>query len=1131
MYPAPVWLVVAENLKAAEHLAEDLAFFHSASGDKRPQQTLVFPESMQESGDMREAFAASSDRLAVLSALRATRGFTSTPDTLLVVTTPGALLQTVPALEEFAARELTLSRGQTHPFQGLLEQLQKLDYDSEAVCEAPGHYAVRGGIIDIYPVTANQPYRLDFFGDEIESIREFDPVTQRSGATVESISLAASPRVRLDASKTGLADYLSPGTNLLFIEPATLEGEFSNFAREGNDSLTPLLERAAAAFAISDLDEASGLFDGVTEEVTWDTESMVHHRRYPEDALVAQERLTMEEDARRDYLRQVAAWRKAGYDIAFVVSKEGEEQRAQEILAEDPALKKIQPRWLRGTLNEGFRITYRDGASVSSMEPGRPRPGAAKRGEGAPSPGQTNSGRTSGPTGLVVVTETEIFGRQRQRRPSLNTRVIAQRAQVDQLLDFSELVEGDFVVHLQHGIALYRGLTKLDTAQGMREVISLEFDDHVTLHVPLQESHLISRYVGLSKAKPQLGRIGSNRWEKARQAAERATIDLAAELLRIHASREAQPGHAFLPDNTWQKEFEASFPFTETRDQLRAIHETKEDMEKTRPMDRLICGDVGFGKTEVAIRAAFKAVQGGRQVAVLVPTTVLAQQHLNTFRERMAGYPIAVEMLSRFRTRTELKKIVTATTAGQVDILIGTHRLLQRDVVFKELGLVIIDEEQRFGVKHKEVFKRMRATVDVLSMSATPIPRTLYMALTGARDLSVIETAPTNRHPIQTIVKTYDEKIVVDAIRFELRRGGQVFYLHNRVQTIDLVAARLRELLPDVKIGIGHGQMHADELEEMMTEFVAGRYQVLVSTTIIESGLDIPNSNTIIIEGADRFGLSQLYQLRGRVGRFKHQAYAYLLLHRHTRLLEVARQRLTAMRQHNQLGAGFRIAMRDLELRGAGNLLGAEQSGHIVGVGFELYCQLLRQSVARLKGEKTAAAIRASVKLDFVFVGEGGSRSAERNGESDAARGRHVDGYTAIKDAEKEHVVEVARVQARIPSDYISETRLRIDFYRKLALADSLAVLKQIDADLRDRFGKYGDEIRALLLITEIRIRAEQKGIVSVETESSRLKCLRNSGQRDDWVQVGMRFPRLTAPKPLLRLKEIISFLNNLPNP
>ena len=1097
--PAPVWLVVAEELKTAEHLAEDFAFFHAAIGGARPCATLVFPESLPDARDMREAFAASSDRLTVLSRLRGTRGLSSTPDTLIVVTTPAALLQPVPALEEFAMRELTLARGQTQPFQALLEQLQQLDYDSEAVCEAPGHYAIRGGIIDVYPVTANTPYRLDFFGDEIESIREFDPVTQRSGASVEQIKLPASPRVLLGESKTGLADYLTPATHLVFIEPASLDEEFSAFAREGTDALSPLVTKCVALFAISDLDEASVLFDPATAEATWDTESLAHHRSYPDDALVAHERLQVEEDARRKFLLQVASWRKAGFAIAVVASKEGEEQRIQEILGEDATLKSIRPRFLRGTLNEGFRITFREGATL----------------------GLENSA-----VGLVVVTETEIFGRQRQRRPSLNARAVAQRAQIDQLLDFSELVEGDFVVHLQHGIALYRGLTKLDTAQGVREVISVEFDDQVTLHVPLQESHLISRYVGLSKSRPQLGRIGSGRWEKARAAAEHATVDLAAELLRIQAAREAQPGYAFPDDTTWQKEFEASFPFTETRDQLRAIHETKADMERTRPMDRLICGDVGFGKTEVAIRAAFKAVQSGRQVAVLVPTTVLAQQHLNTFRERMAGYPIAVEMLSRFRSRAEQKKILAAVAANQVDILIGTHRLLQTDVKFHELGLVVIDEEQRFGVKHKERFKAMRESVDVLSMSATPIPRTLYMALTGARDLSVIETAPTNRHPIQTIVKTYEEKIVLDAIHHEIRRGGQVFYLHNRVQTIELVAARLRELLPDLSIGVGHGQMGSDDLERMMTDFVAGKFHVLVCTTIIESGLDIPNCNTILIEGADRFGLSQLYQLRGRVGRFKHQAYAYLLLHRHTRLLEVARQRLTAMRQHSQLGAGFRIAMRDLELRGAGNLLGAEQSGHIVGVGFELYCQLLRQSVARLRGEKTAAAIRASVKLDFVFVGD------RAGADPGASRGRHTDGYTALRDAENAAGgAEIPKIQARIPSTYLAETRLRIDFYRKLAMADTPAALKQIEAALRDRFGKFGDEVKALLLVTEIRIRAEQNGIISVETESTRLKCLRHSGRRDDWVQLGTRFPRLTAPKPLLRLREIISFLNNLPTP
>ena len=1098
--PAPVWIVVADDLKAAEQLSEDIALFRQANGDT-VSETLVFPESIPDSRDMREAFGASSDRLSVLSKLRARKDGSGGQAPFFVVTTPAALLQPVPALAQFAAREITLVAGQRQPFQELLEKLTGLDYDHEAVCEAPGHYAVRGGIVDVYPVTATQPYRIDFFGDDIEEIRGFDPVTQRSAGKVDSISIPASPRVALDPAKTGIADYLPATARIAFIEPAGLEEEFHAFAQDGDGTgLTSLLARCQDAYGISDLDEASSVFDSSTAEVVWDTGSLAHHRTYPEDTLVAQDRLMAEEDARRRFLDQASKWAKAGFTLLVVASKAGEESRIREILEEHGGFKGRSVQFLKGALNEGFRVTHRSAGGEEA------RLGLAPKASGA-----------------VVISETEVFGRKRVRRPTTGARAMATRAQVDQLLDFSELVEGDFVVHLQHGIALYRGLTKLDTAQGLKEVISLEFDDSVTLHVPLQESHLISRYVGLGKTRPQLGRIGSGRWEKARQAAERATIDLAAELLQIQAKRESQPGHAFPPDNEWQKEFEGSFPFTETRDQLKAIEETKADMEKERPMDRLICADVGSGKPEVANRATFKAVQGGRQVVIQVPTTVLAQQHLNTFRERMAGYPLAIEMLSRFRTRQEQKQVLEAAAKGQVDILIGTHRLLQSDVVFKDLGLVVVDEEQRFGVKHKERLKMMRATVDVLSMSATPIPRTLYLAMTGARDLSVIETAPANRHPIQTIVKTYDEKVVVEAVSHEIRRGGQVFYLHNRIATIEFVAGRLRELMPTLRVGVGHGQMDANELEKVMTDFVANRYDLLVCTTIIESGLDLPNCNTIIIEGADRFGLSQLYQLRGRVGRFKHQAYAYLLLHRHTKVLDLARQRLTALRQHNQLGAGFRIAMRDLELRGAGNLLGSQQSGHIVGVGFELYCQLLRQSVARLKGDKQAAAIRASVKLDFVFVGEGGV---------DEAKGRRSDGYTAIKDAEDAAVhIPVAPIQAKIPADYLGETRLKIDFYRRMALADSPASLKQIESDLKDRFGKFGDEVRALLLVTEIRIKAEQKGIVSVETESTRLKCLRNSGKRDDWVMVGTRFPRLTAPKALLRLREILSFLNNLPTP
>jgi transcription-repair coupling factor (superfamily II helicase) len=1112
--PAPVWLVVLEEARDAEALIEDIALFHSAQGGQPAAgpnpapalEILNFPESQADNRDMREAFNAASDRLTALSKLRGRRNVgRMTPaggngagpanpsllhDTLLIVTTPAALLQPVPPLEDFSSREIALVRGETRPFQSLSELLHSFDYDSEAVCEAPGQYAVRGGIVDLYPITAHQPYRLDFFGDTLEEIRVLDPVTQRSGESVAQITLTAAPRLHTSGASASLFSYLNPRSHAALLEPKALEELFDSLAPEGPaTALAALAQACERLFGVSDLDLASQVFDGATDEQTWDTEALSHHRANPEMTLLAHERLQAEDGARRTFLEQVAGWKTEGYAVDIVVSKEGEEQRTRELLAEDPVLKKMKPRFVRGTLNDGFRVTCRDSA-----------------------------GRGSGVRGYVVVTETEIFGRKRQRRIT-GKRALVTPSAVDQLLDFSELVEGDFVVHLQHGVAVYRGLSKIETRDGVREVISLEFDDKVTLHVPLQESHLISRYVGLAKAKPLLGRVGSGRWEKIRAAAERATLDLAAELLEIQAKREAQPGHAFAPDNAWQHEFEAAFPYSETRDQLKAITETKADMERTRPMDRLVCGDVGFGKTEVAIRAAFKCVMGGRQVAVLVPTTVLAQQHLNTFRERMAGYPVAIEMISRFRTRKEQEQILDATAAGKIDILIGTHRLVQADVKFRDPGLVIVDEEQRFGVKHKEVFKRWRTSVDMLSMSATPIPRTLYLALTGARDLSNLETPPANRLPIQTVVKTYDEKLVVEAIRHEMRRGGQVFYLHNRVMTIDAVANRLRALLPDLDIGVGHGRMHEDDLERVMTDFVAGKHQVLVCTSIIESGLDIPNCNTIIIEGADRFGLSQLYQLRGRVGRFKHQAYAYLLLHRHTRLLDVARQRLGAIRQHTQLGAGFRIAMRDLELRGAGNLLGAEQSGHIVGVGFELYCQLLRQSVARLKGDKNAAAVRASVKLDFVFVGEG----------TEAATGQVLDTFTALKQAERESGT-IDKVQARLPMSYIGETRLRIDFYRRLALAQTPAHVKQLENELRDRFGKFGEEVRTLLLVTEIRVRAEQKGILSVEADGGRLKCLRNSGRRDDFIQLSSRFPRLTAPTPLARLREITTFLQNLPS-
>jgi transcription-repair coupling factor (superfamily II helicase) len=580
-------------------------------------------------------------------------------------------------------------------------------------------------------------------------------------------------------------------------------------------------------------------------------------------------------------------------------------------------------------------------------------------------------------------------------------------------------------------------------------------------------------------------------------------------MLRIQAVRETQAGHAFPPDANWQREFESAFIYEETADQVRAIAETKSDMERAKPMDRLICGDVGFGKTEVAIRAAFKAVMGGKQVAILVPTTVLAQQHFNTFRERMADYPIRIELLSRYRTPREQNLVVKNLAAGAVDIVIGTHRIVQDDIVFKDLGLVVIDEEQRFGVLHKEKFKRLRTLVDVLTLSATPIPRTLYLALTGARDMSTIQTPPHDRLPVETIVTQFDERTIRDAIQRELARGGQVFFLHNRVSTIEAMRAKLQSLVPHAKIVIGHGQMNSDDLEEVMTKFVNGEADVLLSTTIIESGLDIPNANTIIIDRADRFGLSDLYQLRGRVGRYKHQAYAYLLLPRHASLLTDVRKRISAMKQYSTLGSGFKIAMRDLEIRGAGNLLGSEQSGHITAVGFELYCQLLKQSVSSLKGEKVKPRVEVRLALDFLEMNAEGQVRNEK-GEGRAAQ--------PLNDSEKTRPSHFTfHTSAALPHNYVTEPQHRIEIYRKLAQATDKSALDALQMELRDRFGPLPSPVELLLAVGELKILASEKSVTAIEVEEDKLKITRHN----DFITLGGKFPRLTKKEPKARLKEI----------
>ncbi|MDQ6625609.1 MAG: transcription-repair coupling factor, partial [Verrucomicrobiota bacterium] len=761
-------------------------------------------------------------------------------------------------------------------------------------------------------------------------------------------------------------------------------------------------------------------------------------------------------DAKRtQFAARLEDWKREGNRVVIYFQTEGEIERFREIMAAEGALDGVE--LAEGTLAHGFVF----------------------------------------PAGkLVVLSAAELFGRyptHGRRRLQRSEKLAANRAQID----FSELNEGDLVVHLEHGVGRFLQLMRVPAAGGgMQEVLALEFADEAKLYVPLEQAYLVSRYVGVGKKSPPLSSLADAKWARAKKNAAASIFDYAGKMLAVQAERETQLGHAFGPDTKWQSEFEHSFPYRPTADQVKAIDATKHDMEQARSMDRLICGDVGFGKTEVAIRAAFKAVMEGKQVAVLTPTTVLAQQHYETFRRRMHEYPVRVEMLSRFRTHAEQRKVLQLLREGGVDIVIGTHRIISGDVIFKDLGLVVIDEEQRFGVLHKEKFKELFKLVDVLTLSATPIPRTLYLSLVGVKDMSTIETPPLNRLPVETIVCGYDERIIRDAINRELERQGQVYFLHNRVQSIEKVRDRIAELCPGARVEYGHGQMEADELETVMSGFVAGKIDVLVSTTIIESGLDIPNANTIIIDRADRFGLADLYQLRGRVGRAEHKAYAYLLLPREMMTVGAARKRINAIKQYSSLGAGFRIAMRDLEIRGAGSILGTAQSGHIIAVGFDLYCQLLKQAVAQMKGEKFRTRPDVEVRLDFI----------------------------ATNEAEFVQLGGDMRVPAFIPSSYISDTTLRIQAYRNLAQISTREQSDKLRKQWRDRFGKFPAAVDNLLTLTEIKLSAAKAGVARVEVREGKLMLTR----RGDFILVGGKFPRLTSATIDRNLAEVLELLRKL---
>ncbi len=1094
---AQLTIALVADPRRAQELAAEIDQY--ADWSQSPMEVLHFPEDPPPDIDAQRRADRICDRLSALSTL-----LTPPPKPRLLIATPEALLGNCPGRAAFEQQRLRLEVGQEHALSQLIDRLSTvLDYDSEALCEQPGQIAIRGGLLDIYPYDAHCPYRIDFFGDEIESIRSFDPTSQRTRDDVPFIHIAAAQSATTPQAQDGnLLHYLPPeAIQWSLEEPARLIREhpyrFEKIKSKSENTRTfeqALSQRGTIdpLVCICELDTDPELFKQAAR-IEIHTEPTSNYRFHTDQTQIGYDRFESEQGARFKFESQLADWAKQGLHVIFTTAGKSEAKRIQELLKDNPLTTKLKPDFFQGTISGGYIIHPSRGSPLTTLP-----------------------FLTKYKHGFVVITDTEYFGRRARKLSRKEERARPTISQVDQLLDFTELADGDPLVHLQHGVCLFRGLTQLEIQGGTKEVISVEFAEQMTIHVPLQESHLLTRYVGLSKKSPKLGKIGGALWEKTRAAAERATLDYAAEMLQLHARRSQAGGFAFPPDHPWQKDFEAAFPFKETADQLSAIEATKQDMEHEQAMDRLICGDVGFGKTEVAIRAALKAVLAGKQVALLVPTTVLCQQHFNTFRERMAQYPIIIDMVSRFRSTQQNKESIAQLAAGKIDIVIGTHRLLSKDVHFQDLGLLIVDEEQRFGVKQKERIKQLRADVDILTLSATPIPRTLYLAMAGARAMSVIETPPVDRRPIETIVKSYSEDLIKSAIQAETDRGGQVFYLHNRVDTIQGVARKIEAMHPKLKVAVGHGQMTEGALEKVMTKFVAGDFDVLVCTTIIESGIDIPNCNTLIIEGADRFGLAQLYQIRGRVGRFKRQAYAYLLLHRHAALVDQAQKRLNALKQHNQLGAGFRIAMRDLELRGAGNLLGSQQSGHIAGIGFELYCQLLKQSVARLKGEPGADRIRAEIKLDFIATGEGGSRARQTTGTAS---------FAAIKEAEYSGRMGQL-IEAALPKDYIAEPRLRIDFYRRLALAEHCEQITAIAEELADRFGPCPLATDALIAVSEVRIRAELAGVRRVETEGDRLICkLAQPGKKGEFLKTGTRFPRLKAKAPLKRLAEIQSFL------
>ncbi len=1052
--PEP-FLVVAADSREAERFAAALAFYHG-----RPDEVLVLPHwEIRPYEPLSPHPEVEASRIAALAALHQGRA-------RAVVVTARALLQRVIPRDVLAGLCETLQAGGDYPRAKLTDLLLRLGYNPVPLVEDRGTFSVRGDIIDIFPPSLGEPVRLEFFGDTLDRLRPFEAASQRStgeglaqlqllparemvlsGDALQTFSrnlkercdaleLSRTPRETvLEEAREGL---LAPGRQFLLpltygrldslfdyapkgrwivLDPPAVEQACDQFIAEvieGEARMArrdePYVEAASMYLTPAEMERELSL------RRTQDFSSLEVFRlqedrqRYRVNVLGnADIRTRLREDGAglAGFAGQLRQWQDDGWRTLLVCHQQGQAERLLDLL---------EP--------EGVRPVFDPGASLKTL---RSKELVVALGE-LPDGFRLPDERT------VVVTEEEIFGQRVRRRPRKDMRAL--------LSSLAELKEGDFVVHTDHGIGLYHGLQHLSMGPTEGDFLHLEYAGGDKLYLPVERIEKVQKYVGGEGQAPRLDKMGGGAWEKAKLKARAAVEELARDLLKIYARREMSKGFRYSPPDRMFREFEASFPYEETPDQLRAIQEVLVDMQSERPVDRLVCGDVGYGKTEVAIRAAFRAALDGRQVAVLVPTTVLARQHWETFRERFKGYPVEVDMVSRFRSAAEVKQTLERTAKGQVDILIGTHRLLQRDVHFKNLGLVVIDEEQRFGVSHKERLKKMRAEVDVITLTATPIPRTLHMSMMGMRDLSVIETPPVDRLAVRTYVTRFDDDLIREAILRELRRGGQVFFVHNRVQNIEAMAEFLRTLVPEAKIAVGHGQMGEKQLEQVMIDFIEGKDQVLVCSTIIENGIDIPRANTIIINRADCFGLSQLYQLRGRVGRSRHRAYAYLLIPGEGTLTREARERLRVLQDLTELGAGFRVANHDLELRGAGDLLGGRQAGQIAVIGFEMYAELLEETIRELQGLDQEQKVDPEVRLGL---------------------------------------------SAYLPEKYIPDPNQRLVFYKQLAAAEAADELYDAADELRDRYGELPEPAVLLFEVMKLRVLMKQLKVELAEYAGKQL--------------------------------------------